>query len=445
MKLKNVLLTLGLATTVAAGAMAFGMSNAASEPVIETKADSYKLVKDTIFLVGVNDDAFGSAASFWFKDCTPCVYYWGGTGDDALVATTAPITIINDTLGYVTLPYNTEHIKLVRTGTGITEPFEGYPTVAYNEGFDMDIQMSDGKIQNVIKITGCGESWPNVGRTYANFGATKTFIPQGTTVFFDSNNSDSFYEGGWSGAGAETLIEANGRETYYHLAAPSEWYQMETVGNGYYSFVATEHILCDYIRFIRYDNEYATLAERIEKGWNVWDAVWDHTTDVYSGWGFCPWYVTTLKNTGGNKARDWDQGSYYDTVDAYSRYFLNKVTCNGVDSVTGGDNWSTCKTLYDGLYKTPQGILWESTQSDAYSGTITKAALERYDLIVYKYGTAAYADFMGRKNSGGGYPYPASQPIAFIGSTDNTSLIIIAAGLVLTLIASLFLFRRKEQ
>ena len=143
---------------------------------------------------------------------------------------------------------------------------------------------------------------------------------------------------------------------------------------------------------------------------------------------------------------------------SWSRILLEQFTCSGaVDPnvnptgayVTAANNgldaWSTASAAFSGLTPTEKAALKTKAANEA--GTFDEQALARYDLVVSKYGTGTYSDFLGRFSEGGIH-YGAARTGGFNISTgidSNFPLIvtILSAGVLAA--GGFFLIQRKRR
>lgn len=89
--------------------------------------------------------------------------------------------------------------------------------------------------------------------------------------------------------------------------------------------------------------------------------------------------------------------SYPYEADRYGEAFLNTYTagCDALGLSSTLDDWTDASTAFAALSSGAQNLL---SSLESNGGTEPRfLCLARYDYIVSKYGTAAYADFMGRK------------------------------------------------
>ena len=138
---------------------------------------------------------------------------------------------------------------------------------------------------------------------------------------------------------------------------------------------------------------------------------------------------------------------------AFGEYFTTNFTCSGVtpsnpDGAITASNpatlWSTLSTFKGNLSSAAQDVL--KTAPANLGGNSYEQALARYDLIIRKYTTSTYTDFLGRFSQGGAN-YGAFS-IARGLSSENPSLPLIVAVIGTGLAAAgglVFLHRRNRK
>ena len=93
---------------------------------------------------------------------------------------------------------------------------------------------------------------------------------------------------------------------------------------------------------------------------------------------------------------------------SWAKILLDKFTCSGVTqenpngAITAYNSssvWSEIESTFDVMTSEQKAAL--KTVEANVGGTITEQALARYDLVIKKYGTGTYADFLGRFSNGG--------------------------------------------
>ncbi len=144
----------------------------------------------------------------------------------------------------------------------------------------------------------------------------------------------------------------------------------------------------------------------------------------------------------------------------WSKLLLEKFTCSGpvelnVDPTGGFITAGNPSELWDeinlafanssGLSAAEKEAL--KTKVASVSGTVDEQALARYDLVIRKYGTGTYTDFLGRFSEGG-INYGAYRVEEFNLSADFDSslpIIITIASAGFVVAGSAFLFTRKRR
>lgn len=139
---------------------------------------------------------------------------------------------------------------------------------------------------------------------------------------------------------------------------------------------------------------------------------------------------------------------------AFANYLTTNFTCSGVtvqnpNGAITAENpstvWSNLSTFKTNLSSAAQNTL--KTLPANESGTAVEAALARYDLVIRKYTTSSYVDFLGRFSSGG-----ANATALILGATQsaelNSSALVIVIVSIISAVAIggyFFLRKRKEQ
>ena len=138
----------------------------------------------------------------------------------------------------------------------------------------------------------------------------------------------------------------------------------------------------------------------------------------------------------------WIQMDANEEAKAYAESFLATVTCNGSAVTAPAGTWADMKDAYDGMSAGARGVL---TNADAdKAGTAVQQAVARYDLIVVKYGTTAYEDFMGRIDAG--KLVAVSYGVSELETNSAAPIIIIVSAAVsLTAIGLVLVLRKKRN
>ena len=121
----------------------------------------------------------------------------------------------------------------------------------------------------------------------------------------------------------------------------------------------------------------------------------------------------------------------------YSMYFLNTVTCNGGISAPSTSNWTLASNKYQLLSTTDKNTVKNASAN--VNGTTVEQAMARYDLIVGKYGTTNYSNFIGRTIVNN------SNALGKTIVTNDTLLIIIVMSVLGTMTFAGWFIHKKKQ
>lgn len=125
----------------------------------------------------------------------------------------------------------------------------------------------------------------------------------------------------------------------------------------------------------------------------------------------------------------------------FSKAFLEQFTCDGVGSVTAAENtWSTFASRISTMSANAKSIL----EGDSSTDQVVIDALARYDLVIRKYGTSQYADFLNR--FGGNYEPSGLFMSNFLSDGTGVTMTIVLVSLVsLTIVAGFFFVKRRKE
>ena len=136
------------------------------------------------------------------------------------------------------------------------------------------------------------------------------------------------------------------------------------------------------------------------------------------------------------------EGTYAQTV---ANAITTGVTCNAQGTTAPSvSEWNAASTAFSALTIAHEKVLLTGGTASE-SGDAIEQALAKYDYIVGKYGSATYADFLGRN------PAPINgSKITIFGNSDissNNTILIIAIVSVLSIagIGGYFFLRRKKE
>ncbi|MCQ2742014.1 MAG: endonuclease [Bacilli bacterium] len=123
----------------------------------------------------------------------------------------------------------------------------------------------------------------------------------------------------------------------------------------------------------------------------------------------------------------------------FAEAFLASATCTGTAPSFNPSLWQSFASSFSKLNAGQQNVLKTATAND--SGTSVERCVSRYDLLVGKYGTETYADFMGRNPAhlSGSFMVPMSD--------SGTQVIIFALiGLgAVNAVGALYLLKRRKH
>ena len=156
--------------------------------------------------------------------------------------------------------------------------------------------------------------------------------------------------------------------------------------------------------------------------------------------------------TGGTYAFYFDSktGSFYITTEAlaaaddWAQEFLADVVCDGEGHITSS-HWSDLATSYAALSEDAKALFLAVAAGGDKDGNFVEAAVARYDYILVKYGTTAYADFMSRKSINGAKAVASNPLSAPTANNNNVIIIVVVASAAALLGASLFFILRKRR
>lgn len=137
---------------------------------------------------------------------------------------------------------------------------------------------------------------------------------------------------------------------------------------------------------------------------------------------------------------------------SWSEDFLDTFTCSGVTvqnpngAITVADSATTWGAFQKSFAELPSAVRSDLKGKAAGDSDTDAQAAERYDLVVRKYGTVTYPDFIGRFSEGGANAAGAYSAIRNNATDDNAALAItlILGGAALG-VGSFIAFRKKKE
>ena len=138
-------------------------------------------------------------------------------------------------------------------------------------------------------------------------------------------------------------------------------------------------------------------------------------------------------------------------ADVWAKSFLEGIKEEETSCEKTKTNWSSHKDEYDNLPHGAKVFLLNVEHSgiDVEFENYYERAIQRYDYIIYLYGTSTYNDYIGRVNAGKITPRSTFNPIIGAFSSDNSTpiaLVVIISVVSLTAVGGyIFLKRRKEN
>ena len=138
-------------------------------------------------------------------------------------------------------------------------------------------------------------------------------------------------------------------------------------------------------------------------------------------------------------------------ADVWAQSFLEFTGEDTTSCELTKENWSSHETEYNNLPHSAKSFLLivphESDPNVKFDNYFARA-IQRYDYIIYLYGTSTYNDYIGRVNAGKVTPRTSS-PLIGVFSGDNSTpiaLVVIISVVSLTAVGGyIFLKRRKEN
>ena len=158
-------------------------------------------------------------------------------------------------------------------------------------------------------------------------------------------------------------------------------------------------------------------------------------------------YATISANCGFNNVK-----VYYEKT--WGQEFLDSFTCSGAtlehpDGAITAENpttvWSDLSDLFDDLSSAKKTAM--KTNDTVNLTSVEIAALARYDLVIRKYGSGTYEDFIGRFSEGGANYNARGFATIITNESNNTivAIVIIASVSTLAIGGYFFIRRRKER
>ena len=255
-------------------------------------------------------------------------------------------------------------------------------------------------------------------------------------LFLNNNTSDFFFTGsmaGYYGATSNTYASAvdvyfessggDGQYLYFDNGGDKTYISM-TVSNNHVNFTLTTSTPES---AWLYSGTYHCIYYYINNS--------NYTLGTYGQYSTFGTFI--MSNTSNY------YGQFKDTADSYSYKFLNSMTCDNSGETAPifveGYSWSVLSTQFSALDSSEQNTL-TTVQANKNGNNIAHAAA-RYDLIVGKYGTSTYSDFMNRNPkapSSGLYNYEMNNAV-------DSSVLIIMISMVSVGSFGLYLSLRKKK
>ena len=146
----------------------------------------------------------------------------------------------------------------------------------------------------------------------------------------------------------------------------------------------------------------------------------------------------TVDGTSGHKKVVSIAVSYYD-AEAFSTEFLSTVTCNNGVTAPSKSAWSTMSGKYSNLFEADKYTIQNADPNEG--GTVVEQMIARYDLIISRYGTSNYSNYINR--------VPNSEIANLSTDVNNSNLftlvIVIASGVSLIFVSVILLKIKKKR
>ena len=146
--------------------------------------------------------------------------------------------------------------------------------------------------------------------------------------------------------------------------------------------------------------------------------------------------VFTIGGTSGQRRIASITISYFGAGE-YAAYFVSNTGCDGVGNTAPAGNWTELSNKYQTLFTADQNTLKNASAN--IGGTGIEQAMARYDLIVRKYGTSSYSNFISRNVASANYNLRA------ITNDSDMTLLILVFGLLTVSSLGLLIFKRKKD
>ena len=410
MKLRNVLLTLGLATTVAAGAMAFGLNNASTQ-AMESNAGTGSAANTMTIFIGANGEAKCDINGGDDAANVGIYLFTDGVGDSFLDAQR-----IGDNYFSAVVPTTYEKMILVRTNPNKSFASDGWDA-KYNQSANIDFSSSN----LAYTLTGIDNGTLTYSASTTLNTSKTNYINEGTRYYFDAynlrdwwhNNSDTYHTyvatytdfSGWYGAWAQ-------------------WFEMTRIPNIDIYYVDIPYGVCangfDIVR-----NSSASYTG-CNQTWSV-----TGLTDLS--------YISVYSSTDQNKYQFGYSVCNNDEMlySTYRSYFLAMDLCYDAGGLKDGAAalWVKAEETYD--------VMYDLLISKTYIKTATADFIDRYDAVVSK--NEGYDDFMERGIS---YVSPNGIASSIMMNTDSNAsimIVVIASSVALLSAASFFMIRRRKE
>ena len=424
MKLKNVLLTVGLALSIGGGVGA-GLALQSAKTVVETKADSSSPLEVFYFDV----------SSYGVSDYDFYAYIWTQTYTDG------------------------NWVDSNQTVVKATQVSGMYSLFEVNNSSGANAVIACAVTKNASFTT---SDWSNVKKqTWDKKPQWSNGIPTqnaeyGVNTLTIGDLADGKYDATWQTRDPSIVDGAYLKGTYH---GTEDWANPATLSND----KVTESIVWnssenkahatlelyagDTFKFCRYQNGVQIAMPTtfsIETTDSTYYPVGYSSNNVrVTNSGI--YYITVGYGTDGNASNFW---YYFDnSATVFANEFLNSMTCdsNGINEPSWNDgyNWSYFSTWYSNtLDSYAKDTFYSATINDG--GSSIEKCVSRHNTIVTNHGYAAFVtNSSGTARSGVAAPITSS---IFVGS-DNSTLIIAVVSFATILATSGFFFlrRKKEQ
>lgn len=411
--MKKLVKLLSIVTMAAAGAFALiNVSNKSSEnskpQVVEASAG--KATKEYPMIV----NCYGDLGTGFFDGCDVGLYCWGG---DLTTAKTVKIDKLTNHMGVGIFPKGAQKMMVVRAGSG-SLPCDGWPSTVHNQFGEWPFDSA----KNVITI----KNWSGD----QEYNDNKAILIKDRPVFFDTQDS-----GFWFGDNATAYAVTGSVSGWYDYTVSEGWNKLTRIGStGYMYFIPSSTIIAPQV-----------IVTRNKANSSGWGNRWNQTTNMTANYGFNPLYTTMVETGKTGDNYNWGNKSAVETASEYGCYFMDKITCDGLGSITSAaSNWTTVKNTYSGLTEDVQGECWKASGNS--SGNNIEKAMLQYDYIVFFKQYSGYNDFINRSSSEGkSYSSPRINPLVMNSEKSTTVMIITVISLVSVSAIGGFFFLKKRK